>query len=468
VTSNSKESVSVLEDVIKQLDAPSEAGESTLRVQLRFAKSITVANSINILFAKNGSPGLKPTGQQGQNNQNPQPQQPQKQTGTPQSDFGLEQEIKEEGYYPWLGGPPDNPRTSDGRSYASVVSDLVGRVRAVPDHRGNAVLLSANVHFFPQVLKLIEELDAPTAQVLIEARIVEVASNFMEQLGVRWSPDGSKVFTTDDYNNSLIVHGTVNYLKSFGGSTAANTPYTSASIPGQYGNSITKSLGSLSSGVLDSSVSMDFLIQFLKTTTSATVLASPQINIEDNETGKLFVGQQVPFIDNSVIQAQGGQNSSFTYKDVGVILEVTPHINNSGDVSLKVHAESSTLSGQTILNGAVIDTRNFKTDLEAKNGQTLVLGGIIQRQVADTLRKTPFFGDIPGLGWAFKKKDKSTKEVELMVFLRPRVVRTPEDAREMLHETQKKTPLINKFEEEFAPKTKEKGGKNPDHIPPSE
>ena len=128
--------------------------------------------------------------------------------------------------------------------------------------------------------------------------------------------------------------------------------------------------------------------QFLKTTTYATVLASPQINIEDNETGKLFVGQQIPFIDNSVIQAQGGQNNSFTYKDVGVILEVTPHINNSGDVSLKVHAESSSLSGQTILNGAVVDTRNFKTDLEAKSGQTLVLGGIIQRQVSDTLRKS--------------------------------------------------------------------------------
>jgi general secretion pathway protein D len=201
---------------------------------------------------------------------------------------------------------------------------------------------------------------------------------------------------------------------------------------------------------------MDFLIQFLKTTTFATVLASPQINIEDNETGKLFVGQQIPFIDNSVIQAQGGQNNSFTYKDVGVILEVTPHINSSGDVSLKVHAESSSLSGQTILNGAVVDTRNFKTDLECKSGQTLVLGGIIQRQVADTLRKTPLLGDIPGLGWAFKKKDKTTREVELMVFLRPRVVRTPEEAKELMKEVDKQTPLIKKFEREIEPRMKEK------------
>src|SRR5439155_6883834 len=133
------------------LDAPSEAGESTLRVQLRFAKAIAVANSINILFAKNGSPGIRQTGQQGQGNtQTPQQTQTQNQKATTaQSDFGLEQEVKEEGYYPWLGGAADNPRSTDGRSTTRVVSDLVGRVRAVADHRGNAVLLSANVHFFP-------------------------------------------------------------------------------------------------------------------------------------------------------------------------------------------------------------------------------------------------------------------------------------------------------------------------------
>jgi general secretion pathway protein D len=450
VTSNSKESISVLEDVIQQLDAPSEAGESTLRVQLRFAKAMAVANSINILFAKNGSPFLNRGNQQGQqNNPTPQNNQQNQKSSTPQSDFGLEQEVKEEGYFPWLGGAADNPRSSDGRSTTRVVSDLVGRVRAVADSRGNAVLLSANVHFFPQVLKLIEELDAPTAQVLIEARIVEVSSNFLDKLGVRWSPDGSKVFSTDDYDNSLLANVSASYLKGFGGPTTVNQPSSSAST-------VTKALTSLRTGSLDSTINMDFLIQFLKTTTFATVLASPQINIEDNETGKLFVGQQVPFIDNSVIQAQGGQNNSFTYKDVGVILEVTPHINTSGDVSLKVHAESSSLSGQTILNGAVVDTRNFKTDLECKSGQTLVLGGIIQRQVSDTLRKTPILGDIPGLGWAFKKKDKTTKEVELMVFLRPRVVRTPEEAREMMHEVDKQTPLIKKFEREIEPKMKEK------------
>ena len=310
----------------------------------------------------------------------------------------------------------------------------------MPDQRSNSLLISANVHFFPQVIKLIEELDAPTAQVLIEAKIVEVSSDFLDKMGVRWSPDGSKTFTPDDFDNSFLAHASSDYKKGFGGRTTANTPISSA---------VPQALASLRSGVLDSSISMDFLVQFLRRTTDARVLAEPQINIADNELGKLFVGQQVPFIDKSQSTDVGALNQTFSYKDVGVILEVTPHINNSGDVALKIRAESSAIvPGQTLFGGAILDTRNFKTDLTAKNGETLVLGGIIQRQISDTLRKTPILGDIPGLGWAFKKKDKTSREVELLVFLRPKVVRTPEEAKELLDEVDKRAPLIKQWRED--------------------
>ena len=122
---------------------------------------------------------------------------------------------------------------------------------------------------------------------------------------------------------------------------------------------------------------------------------------------------------------------------------------DSGDVALKIRAESSAIvPGQTLFGGAILDTRNFKTDLSAKNGETLVLGGIIQRQISDTLRKTPILGDIPGLGWAFKKKDKTMRDVELMVFLRPKVVRTPAQARELLDEVDKKAPRVKKWQDD--------------------
>ena len=451
VTSNSKENLAVVEDVLKQLDQPSEAGESTLRITLKFAKAFTVANSINILFAKNGSPPLRAVNQQ-------QPQQPQTTPQRPvsttsQPAFELERASKEDGYYPWLNSQPDNPRTADGRTAARSVSDLVGRVRAVADERGNALLISANVHFFPQVLKLIEDLDAPSDQVLIDARLIEVASDFLDKLGVRWSPDGSQVYSAEDFENSIIAQTTTRYMQGFGGKTGVNSPNADA---------IAQTLTSLRSGVFAGTVSMDFLIQFLHKTTNARILAEPQINIRDNETGRLFVGQQIPILTASQNSGSIGLSQNFEYKDVGVILEVTPHINNAGDVELKIHAESSVVvPGVKVLDGAVFDTRNFRTDLTAKNGQTLVLGGIIQRQSSEIFWKTPILGDIPGLKWLFNKKDSRNKDVELMVFLRPKVTRNAQDTEELMKEIYEKAPNVKEWKDDLHPKKNPKPAKTP-------
>ncbi len=434
VTSNSKENLAAVEEILKQLDVPSQAGETTLRIPLRFATASNLANSLNILFAKNGSPPLRPVQQQPQPNANPQQLQANSAGVPAQSSFELSLESKEDGYFPWIGGQPDNPRGTDGRSSTRQVSDLVGRVRVVADERSNALLVSATVHLLPQLLKLIEELDAPTAQVLIEARILEVATDKLDKLGVRWSPDGSQVFSGDDYDNSIIGNVKGRYTSGFGGKTTVNNPPA-----GEVGSAMTM----LRSGVLDSTLNLDVLVQFLRRNTDATVLAEPQINIADNEMGRLFVGQQVPFIDKSQSTDVGGLVQSFQYKLVGVILEVTPRINSAGDVSLRIRAESSSIQqSQVIAGGPVVDTRNFRTDVTAKSGETLVLGGIIQKQISDTVRKVPVLGDIPGLGWAFKKKDKSARNVELMVFLRPKITRTPEEAKALMDDLDTKAPLI--------------------------
>jgi general secretion pathway protein D len=157
----------------------------------------------------------------------------------------------------------------------------------------------------------------------------------------------------------------------------------------------------------------------------------------------------VPFLTGSMNTDVGGRNDTYNYKDVGVILEVTPRINNAEDVALKIHAESSTLrNGELINGGVVIDTRNFHTDLMLKSGQTAVLGGIINKQHQNIVRKVPVLGSIPGLGWLFKKRDKTTTDMELMVFLSPRITRSPEQAKKLLEDVEKSAPKVKQYNEE--------------------
>ncbi len=429
VTSNSAENLSAIEDVLHELDSPSQAGETTMRITLNSADATTVASGLNVLFAKSGSPALRPVNQQPQQ-QDQRVQQPGGVAPSPNS-FGLEQEVKVDAYFPWLGGPAENVPGRPGETSSGAtrpVSDLIGKVRVVPDRRSNSILLTSNLHFFPQLLKIIGELDAPTPQVLIEARIIEVASDFRDKLGVRWSPDGKTAFAGDDLDDSVKVSTSTAFSKIFAG------------IPGA---------SSLQSGVFESSVNVDFLIQFLRKNVNAKILAQPQLNIADNELGKLFVGSQVPFISNSLNTDVGGRNDSYSYRDVGIILEVTPRINSSNDVSLRIRTESSSIrAGELLLGGAILDTRNFRTDLNVRDGETVVLGGIIQSEQSETVRKVPGLGNIPGLRWAFRKKDKVSRDVELMVFLRPRITRSPEQARDLQRELKVKLPLINAWEQE--------------------
>lgn len=415
VTANSEENLRAVQAILEELDQPSQAGDSTLRVGLKFADAIKVANSLNILFARGGAPPLAgvqpPQGQPDNRNQQPNT------ANTTQDSFQLEREEDEQTYFPWLGGQPDTASETERPA-----SDLIGRVRVVPDKRSNSIMLTANVHYFPQVLKLINELDTPTAQVLIETKIIEVSSDFRDRFGVRWSPDGDQVFDAEDMDGSIAPSLAAAYRRVFSG---------------------TEQEGSLRSGVLEAGLNLDILIQFLRKNAGGTVLAEPQINVADNELGRLFVGAQVPFISSSLNTDVGGRNDSFQYKNVGIILEVTPQVNSEDEVAMKIRTESSNIrNGETLFGGAILDTRNFRTDLLVKTGETIVLGGIKQSQQSDVVRKVPLLGDVPVLGWLFKKKDTVTRDVELMVFLRPRIARSPEDAARLLRDVEAEMPAL--------------------------
>lgn len=421
VTTNSLENFSVIEKVLQQLDVRNEENEATLTMQLRFASAMNIANNLNILFAQPGAPQRRPRQQQNR----PQQQRSNQNMLASNQSFELEDEQEEEGFFPWLGGQPQQ-RNRDGR-VERPVSDLVGKVRVVPDTRTNALMVTTSPHFFPQVLSIVNDLDVPTPQVLIEATILQITRDDRERLGVRWSPNGGIVFEEDDLDDSLLGTGAVTYTETFVGSTLANSTRT---------------------GILDGMVNLDLLIQFLEKNTEARVRAEPRINIADNERGKLFVGSRIPFISNSLRTTEGGENVSFEYVDVGVILEVTPHINSEGVVTLGIRVEASQVrEGETLFGGAIIDTRNYKTEVTVDDGRTIVLGGLIQSEESSVTRKFPILGDIPFLGRLFRKDDTVVRDVELIVFLKPSVTRDREEVQRQLQQQLEKTPGVLEWEE---------------------
>jgi len=449
ITANSQENLDAVIAVVKELDKPSSAGDTTYHVKLSFGNAQKIANRINILFAKNGSQGLRPSNQQNPNNPNPQPQpQPQSQQNAPNADdFSLEQVVREDPYYSWLGGPPDTTgrNGSSDRTTERPVSDLVGKVRVVPDEASSSLLVTANVHLFSQVNRMIAEMDVPPAQVLVDAKLVQISADYLDQMGIRYSPNGSQVFSGADFQNSLMPSLGGTAVKGVGGNTIVNNPVNAGgggTVP-----SVAQALSSLRTGVLDGNISMDFLIQFLHEKADATVISEPQLTISDNDMGKLFVGQSVPIETGTVNPSLGGSSQTFIYRNVGVIVEVEPHINDAGDVQLRIRTESSTIDPTQINSQVVIDAAQFRTELTAKAGETLVLGGIIQKQINDNTYKTPILGSIPVLKYVFGKHDKSVKRTELLVFLRPKVVRTPEQARLLLEEARKQMQMIHQWEE---------------------
>ena len=449
ITANSQENLDAVIAIVKELDKPSAAGDTTYHVRLNFGNAQKIANRINILFAKNGSQALRPVNPQNPNGANPQPQQQQQQPQTTPTadDFSLEQVVKEDPYYSWLGGAPDasGRGSSSDKSTDRPVSDLVGRVRVVPDEASSSLLVTANVHLFAQVSRMIQDMDVPPPQVLIDAKLVQVSADYLSQIGVRYSPNGSQVFSGADYQNSLMPNIGGTYMKGVGGNTVVNNPLNAGGS--STAASVAQALTSLRSGVLTGNISLDFLIQFLHEKADATVISEPQITISDNDLGKLFVGQSVPIETGTVNPSLGGSSQTFVYRNVGVIVEVEPHINDTGDVQLRIRTESSTIDPTQINSQVVIDAAQFRTELTAKAGETLVLGGIIQKQINDNSYKTPILGSIPGLNLIFGKRDKSVKRTELLVFLRPKVVRTPEQARQLLEETRKSMQMIHDWDQ---------------------
>lgn len=294
-----------------------------------------------------------------------------------------------------------------------------GGVSIIADEASNALVVRADPVQLRDIRRVIEALDQRRSQVLIQAAIVEVSGTTGEQLGVQW------VAMEKDAAVGVVNFNTPGpSILSILGAAKADKPELIGQPNGALiglGNVKKDSSGNLSG--------FGAVIQALDSVSNANLLSTPSIMTLDNQEAKIVVGQNVPFITGQTTSSSGGTSNPFTTisrEDVGITLKVTPRISDSGTVRLDVEQEvSAVLPSASGVNSADIITskRSIKTSILADDGQTIVLGGLIQDDTTNNESKVPLLGDIPFLGRLFKATTDGRTKRNLMVFLQPQILR---------------------------------------------
>ncbi len=300
----------------------------------------------------------------------------------------------------------NNQNNRNGQNTANVsngaAAGLVGQVQVVADSDTNSLLVLSATKYEDDVRKIIIELDRPVPQVLIKVLIAEVTHDRSDDLGVDFSILNLSRGLTAASGVGNIVSGATN--------------------------------GGLVVNLAESQIATTF--HALAVAGKLDVLSRPYILTSDNQEANILVGQEVPFITNTRQDALGGLVNTIQYQDIGIILDVTPHINPDGLVVMDVNPQISSQSNQSIpiqagVNSPVFNQRSASSRVAIRDGETIVIGGLMQDQKRQTVTKVPILGDIPYLGLLFQRDEVTKTKTELLIFLTPHVAQAPDHLRAM-------------------------------------
>jgi general secretion pathway protein D len=299
----------------------------------------------------------------------------------------------------------------------------------------NTIIMTAQPDMLRNLEEVIRQVDVRRAQVLVEAIIVEVGETAGINLGVQWvsAEGGMQQFTNAGVPISSIAAGAATANAKTGTTTTTTVdPSTGARTEVVTGGSDPdyKALGAALAGVngsLFGIVKDDWgaVLQAVKADTNSNILATPHLTTLDNQESYFIVGEEVPVETGTTQSTGGGTGSPFTTKErkeVGIKLRVTPQINEGNAVKLTIEQEVSSRAGD-VKGDPIFNKREIKTTVMADDGMTVVLGGLIDEDVQESESKIPLLGDIPVLGQLFRSTSSSKRKRNLMVFIRPTIMR---------------------------------------------
>jgi general secretion pathway protein D len=311
---------------------------------------------------------------------------------------------------------PAAPTGAAGTTGAAPGSATGGQVQA--DAATNSLIITAAEPQYRQLRAVIDRLDARRAQVFVESLIAEVSADKAAEFGIQWQ---GALGSAGASNIGLL--GT-----NFGtaGSNIINLALQGASGTAAPGRGINLGVAHQTNGVYV----LGFLANFLEETGSGNVLSTPNLLTLDNEEAKIVIGQNVPFLTGQFTNANSGSGAvnpfqTIERKDVGLTLKVKPQISENGTIKLAIYQEVSNVLASTVNapNGPTTNKRTIESNVLVEDGMVVVLGGLLQDEYSGNQEKVPVVGDVPFFGNLFKSEARSRKKTNLMVFLRPTVVR---------------------------------------------
>jgi general secretion pathway protein D len=323
------------------------------------------------------------------------------------------------------GGGGGGSGGASSRQYNN--STMVGDATITSDLESRRLIVVTDDETNENIKTIIASLDKPKPQVLINVVFLQVTHDKGLDLGAEASFEGRLAVKNNPEGNALTKFGVAGALTD----------------PTSYG-AFYKILGG----------NVNATIHALSSVNKTEILSRPSILTRSSQQATILVGQSIPLITNSRVSDTNNTTiNTVSYQDVGIILRVTPFITQAGLVEMIVSPEISSLSATTVpistgVNSPVIDKRSADTVVVTPSDQTVVIGGLISTQVIDQENKVPILGDIPLLGYAFKRNIKKNQKTELLIFLTPHVVLDPNDLSGIAKDERSKL--------ELAPKTFEK------------
>jgi general secretion pathway protein D len=322
---------------------------------------------------------------------------------------------------------------------ASSTSPFSRNVQIVADKSTNALIITADTADYLIIEDVIKKLDISRPMVYLEALIMEVNTAKGFKFGIEWV--GAKEGTYNGKSGAVIggVSGDKGSF-SIGQGLLSGSGLPSGMTLGVIGQAISVTAGA-------TTITFPSLAAFInayENDTDVRILSTPQLLTLDNEEAEITVGQNVPYVSRQDTTTSSQTYSSYEYKDVGVTLKVTPQINRDGFIRMKLDqsvtkivSSSATVdsAGTQVLTPTTLK-RTAKTTVAIRDGETVVIGGMIEDNSETGTYKVPLLGDIPILGWLFKSRSKSAERNNLFIFITPRIIRSPDDA-SAIHEDKK-------------------------------